>query len=164
MGDAVTRTPSEQDVAEARRLARIIRAQPGLTAEELADRMNHTGRWTLLDRPPYCWPRKVRDLANVCRFHLAIPIVAKSKSGYRLPASAADVMAYVEQCRRMGRDYFALAARALGMADLVGEGEGRQQAMDFRAINEADLTDAEFAAMSERMARRIDGREEDSAA
>ena len=149
--DATRAAPDAATRHDARLVASVIAGTPGLSARAIAARINAEaglfgGR--RLDA------RLVRRLVWVARRFLGAPIIARpggeDGSGYRLCRTMGDAVGYAEQCRRLGRDYFALAAVVLGRADLA---VGDQFSLD--EIAAVAPTAEEWNAMHARLRERL---------
>jgi len=115
--------PDPRTRGQAALVARIILRSPGMSAAQIAAEANHLRRFDLAAGAGGPWrldARLVRRLIWVARRWLGVPIIARpGGEGYRLCRMMGEAVAYAERCRRLGRDYFALAAVVLGRADLA---------------------------------------------
>ena len=108
-------------------VGRIVSMAPHISGARIAEELNRTAalagvRWLRAD------DRLVRRLVKLARRDLAIPIAARpGGDGYWVIGSTAEAGRYAQQCRRMGRQYFAIAAEVLNRADLAA---GEQFSLD----------------------------------
>ena len=150
--DATRAAPDAATRHDARLVAAVIAGMPGLSAQSIAARINAEAG--LFGGARRFDARLVRRLVWVARRFLGAPIIARpggeDASGYRLCRTMAEAAGYAERCRRLGRDYFALAAIVLGRADLA---VGEQFSLD--EIAAVAPTAEEWDAMHARLRERL---------
>ncbi len=103
--------PTPEQIADAQRVVDIVSASPGLSAERIARQLNAMDVLGERAGRPLATARRVREMIWLARDSLAAPIIAKAGLGYRLAGDMAEAMAYAEETRRLGREWFAVADR-----------------------------------------------------